>query len=135
MEGDKDIQIAGTMSDYLMQKMSDEEHGDDFAMEYLKADFLAAAVNSLSMLRQQAGLTQAQVAEQLHTKQSAIARLEADFDGAISLRRYVDFALACGVIPRHVTFASVDIARKSAIVHAEMSCAGESKCDEEVSEM
>ena len=79
MEGNEDIQVPGTMSDYLVQKMRDEEHGDEFAVEYLRADFLAAVANSLSMLRRQAGLTQAQVAEQLHTKQSAIARLEGGF--------------------------------------------------------
>ncbi len=131
MEGDEDIQVTGTMSDYLVQKMSDEEHGDEFAVEYLRADFLAAVANSLSMLRRQAGLTQAQVAEQLHTKQSAIARLEADFDGAMSLRRFVDFALACGMIPHHMTFAPVDAAHDFAIAHPGMVLAFESRCDKE----
>jgi len=115
MESDEDIQSTGTMSDYLTEKMSDEEHGDEFTAEYLKADFLAAVANSLSMLRQHAGLTQAQVAEQLHMQQSVIARLEEDFDGAMSLRHFVDFVLACGVIPHHITFTSVDVARKRAI--------------------
>jgi hypothetical protein len=50
-------------------------------------------------------------AERLHTKQPAIARLEADFDGAMSLRRYVDFALACGFIPHHFTFTPIETAR------------------------
>lgn len=111
MQQDDDIQIVGTMSDYLVQKLRDEEHGQEYASGYLKADFLAAAANALFTLRREAGLTQAQVAERLHTKQSAIARLEADFDGAMSLRRYVDFTLACGVIPHHLTFTPVETAR------------------------
>ncbi|HZU66643.1 MAG TPA: helix-turn-helix transcriptional regulator [Ktedonobacteraceae bacterium] len=104
MKRDEDTQISGTMNDYLVQRMTDEQHGQEFTIEYLKADFLASAANALSSLRHQAGLTQAQLAERLNTKQSAIARLEADFDGAISLRRYIDFALACGFIPHHITF-------------------------------
>jgi|SRR5579864_467080 len=111
MEHDEDIEITGTMGDYLVQRLHDEEHSQEYAIEYLKADFLTAAAISLFTLRREAGLTQAQVAESLHTKQSAIARLEADFDGAMSLRRLVDFALACGYIPHHFTFVPVETAR------------------------
>ena len=69
---------------------------------------MSSAVNALFYMRRQAGLTQAQVAERLHTKQSAVARLEGDFDGSISLRRYIDFALACGMVPHNITFAPLD---------------------------
>jgi DNA-binding XRE family transcriptional regulator len=111
MKRDENSQIIGTMSDYIVDRMKNEEHGREYAVEYLKADFLAAAAISLSTLRREAGLTQAQVAECLHTKQSAIARLEADFDGAMSLRRYVDFVLACGFIPHDLTFTPIETAR------------------------
>jgi transcriptional regulator with XRE-family HTH domain len=110
MGHDEDIQIAGTMSDYLVDRLRDEEYGQEYAAAYLKADFLTSVANSLFTLRREAGLTQAQVAERLHTKQSAIARLEADFDGAMSLRRLVDFSLACGYVPHHVTFAPLETA-------------------------
>lgn len=108
MHEDEDIQVAGTMTDYLIQKFMDEEQGQEFAIEYLKSAFLSSAVNALFYMRRQAGLTQAQVAERLNTKQSAIARLEGDFDGGISLRRYVDFALACGMVPHNITFAPLE---------------------------
>lgn len=111
MEHAEDTQITGTMSDYLVEKLANEEHGQAYAVEYLKADFLTAAAISLFNLRREAGLTQAQVAERLHTKQSAIARLEADFDGAMSLRRYVDFVLACGFTPHQLTFTPIETAR------------------------
>src|SRR5216684_2341507 len=110
MHQDEDIQVAGTMTDYLIQKFTDEEHGKEFASEYLKSAFLASAANGLFYMRQQADLTQAQVAERLNTKQPAVARLEGDFDGGISLRRYVDFALACGMVPHDITFAPLESA-------------------------
>ena len=110
MDHDEDIQVAGTMTDYLIEKFTDEEQGKEFATEYLKSAFLTSAVNALFYMRRQAGLTQAQVAERLNTKQSAIARLEGDFDGSIALHRYVDFALACGMVPHNITFAPLESA-------------------------
>ena len=120
MNRDEDIQIVGAVSDSLVQELGNEKHGEEFTVEYLKADFLASAANALSTLRHTAGLTQAEVADRLHTKQSAIARLEADFDGAISLRRYVDFALACGVIPHHFTFVPIETARNFTLEQPEV---------------
>lgn len=121
MTHNDDIQLEGTTDDYLIQKLTDEEHGQEFTEAYLKAQFLSSAANTLFTMRRQAGLTQAQVAERLHTKQSAIARLEADFDGSMSLRRYVEFALACGVIPHDLTFAPVETARAFVIAQPEAS--------------
>ena len=110
MHQDEDIQVAGTMTDYLIQKFMDEEQGKEFASEYLTSAFLSSAVNTLFYMRRQAGLTQAQVAERLNTTQSAVARLEGNFDGGISLHRYVDFALACGMVPHNITFAPLESA-------------------------
>lgn len=112
MELDDDIQIEGTVTDYLIQQLTDEEHGKEFAAEYLKSVFLETTVNDLFYVRRQAGLTQAQVAEKMKTKQAAIARFEADFDGGMSLRRYVDFALACDMIPLRITLAPVEQVRQ-----------------------
>src|SRR5258708_39651219 len=117
MEKDGGVRIAGTVRDYFVQKLSDEERGEEFTVEYLRADFLAAAANALSTLRHKAGLTQEEGADQLHTKQSPIARLEADYDGAMSLPRYVDFALACEVVRHHFTFAPADAARNFTLGH------------------
>jgi DNA-binding XRE family transcriptional regulator len=119
MERDEDIQILGSVSEHLVQLLN-EEKGSELTIEYLRADFLASAAISLSRLRHDAGLTQAQIAEKLHTKQSAIARLEADFDGAMSLRRYVDFALACGLVPYNFAFVPITVAREFVIKNPEI---------------
>jgi transcriptional regulator with XRE-family HTH domain len=120
MQEDEDIQVVGTMADYLIQKLMDEEQGQEFAFEYLKSAFLTEAINALFYMRRQAGLTQAQVAERLNTKQSAVARLEGDSDGGISLRRYVDFALACGMVPHDITFAPLESAISYTIAQAKI---------------
>lgn len=110
MENDEDIQIVGTTADLIIEMMADEKEGEEFSRGFLKASFLSSALDALLYARRRVGLTQAQVAEKLNTKQSAIARLEADVDGAMSLRRYVDFALACGMIPLDFTLIPVDAA-------------------------
>lgn len=58
-----------------------------------------AAIAELVRVRKRAGLTQAAVAKRMGTKQAAIARFEAKGDGSFSLRRYADYALACGYVP------------------------------------
>jgi len=72
------------------------EGSEEAARAYLKQVWLSRAMDALGRARKGAGLTQAQLAERLGTTQSAVARVENDDDGGISLRRYVDYALACG---------------------------------------
>jgi transcriptional regulator with XRE-family HTH domain len=111
MEKDEDIQITGTTDELIVQMLTDKEHGEEFTREYLKRSFLSAAVNALFHARRDAGLTQAQVAEKLNTKQTAIARLEADTAGSMSLRRFVEFALACGRMPFDIKLELVNTFR------------------------
>jgi len=96
----QDTSKQETISEFAAEMMSDEKDGEEFTREYLQAKFLSSIGRSLYYARRKAGLTQAQVAERMNTKQSVIARYEADENGSISFRRYVDFAIACGMMPR-----------------------------------
>lgn len=111
MEKTNDAQSMKTTSEFIVQMMTDEKDGEEFTREYLKARFLSSAVRALYNARRKAGLTQTQIAERLNTKQTAIARLEADADGSISLRRYVDFALACGLDPLDIILEPIESVR------------------------
>lgn len=88
-----------TTTDHLIQNLTNEQDGEIFTAAYLKADFLSSAVNELFYARRSAHITQDQLAQKLGKKQSAIARWETDTEGKMSLRQYVEIALACGVIP------------------------------------
>ena len=111
MEKPEDTSSVKTTSDFIVEMMMDEKDGEEFTREYLKAKFLSSAVRALYNARRKAGLTQAEVAERLNTKQAAIARLEADTEGSMSLRRYVDFALACGMDPLDIILEPVESIR------------------------
>jgi len=62
-------------------------------------EFIRDVITKLTQARVNAGLTQAEVAERMGTKQASIARMENALNGSFSLRRIADYALACGVVP------------------------------------
>lgn len=117
MEQDEHTPIRETTNNIIVHELTDENTSSTFVKEYLKAGFVSSAIDQLFYARRQAGLTQAQVAEQMNTKQAAIARLEADTDGSLSLRRYVEFALACGMVPLDITLVPIESARNFIIAN------------------
>ena len=106
-----DLAIVGTVTDSIRELVASD---DAVARDYLKASFLSSAMIALFYARRKAGLTQAQVAERMGTKQSGIARMEADSSGATSLRRYVEYALACDMLPLNMVLDSVESIREYA---------------------
>ena len=88
---------------------------DEAALKYLRNHFLRSAARQLYSARRAAGVTQVELAERLHTTQSVISRTEADITGAISLRRFVDWLMACQTVPKAVTTVSARSAREAAL--------------------
>jgi transcriptional regulator with XRE-family HTH domain len=97
---------SGLNSDYIKERIYFDKDGE-FTRAYLKKGFLAAAMEALFYARREAGLTQAQLADRLQTKHSSIARWEADTSGSISLHRYIEMALACGMIPLNIKLVPI----------------------------
>lgn len=100
-----------TTADFIAERLKDPTNGEAYFKAYLRAGFLESAVNTLYQARRQAGLTQAQVAEKLNTGQAMIARLEDDTKGAMSLHRYIDFMMACGMIPYNIAYVPMEAVR------------------------
>lgn len=104
---------------------------DEGTVAYLRQWWLSDVMDALVSVRLRVGLTQREVAERMGTTQSAIARMERCDDGGVSLRRYVDYAVACGVLPGAVVMASVEKRRQQAlnatlrVAAAEQAGAGE----------
>lgn len=105
---------AGSIDDLAREYLtgSDEE-----AQAYLRQWWLASAVEALVEARRHAGLTQAQLAERLGRKQPALARLERDEEGRMTLHAYVDYALACGMIPFDIQLVNHERLRTYAFYH------------------
>ena len=106
MGGEHEMRNSGSTSDYIKERLSIDKEGD-FTRAYLKKGFLTAAMEALFYARREAGLTQAQLADRLQTKHSSIARWEADTSGSISLHRYAEMALACGMIPLDIKLVPI----------------------------
>jgi len=109
--------VVGTLTDGVRHLLAEE--GVE-AREFLRASFLTSAVDTLWHARREAGLTQSQVAEALGTRQSAVARMEADTSGSMSLHRYVDYCMACGVLPFDFELESIDRLREFAQASPEL---------------
>ncbi len=105
---------GGTISDLIQETLSENADG---AKEYLTESWLAEATGILRDARRKAGLTQIEVAERLATTQSSIARLENDESGGVTLRRYINYLLACGRFPLDVETEPLERVREYAITH------------------
>lgn len=84
------------------------------ARAYLRKSFLQDVVYALRGVRTARGLTQQDVATALHTKQPSVARLENALEGGYSMRRFIEFCLACGFLP-HVILEPFDSAQEAAV--------------------
>ncbi len=103
-----------SVSNSIRKKIAESGEG---AQKFLAERFVSQTMVSLFHARRKSGLTQAQVAEKLNTKQSAIARMENDLSGSVSLRRYVEMAAACGMVPLEITLVPVDELREYVIAN------------------
>ena len=102
---DEIMEPTGTIEDSIRELLGSDEEA---TRAYLKESFLSEAILALFHARRDAGLTQAQLAGRLGVKQPTIARLERDFSGSFTLRRYVEVALACGVIPLDLALVPIE---------------------------
>ncbi len=134
MEQFEDASSVNTTPDFIAEMMMDKKDGKEFTQKYLKARFLSSVGRSLYYARRNAGLTQEQVAERMHTQQSVIARFEADKKGSMSFRRYVDFAIACGMMPRSLTLnpilEPIEVLRDEVIARAGLQQAQQASTQE-----
>jgi transcriptional regulator with XRE-family HTH domain len=103
---------VGTLTDLIRESLSSDEAA---AAAYLRQSWLDAAMYALWKARRAAGLTQADVAARMGTTQSSIGRLERDGSGGISLRRFVDYALACGMSPLELELIATGSLRRYAL--------------------
>lgn len=105
------IETTGTVEDAIRELLAND---DEASRAYLKESFASAAMLALFHARRDAGLSQAELAQRLHTKQSSIARLERDLSGSVTLRRYIEVALACGVMPLDIALVPTEQLRQYA---------------------
>jgi transcriptional regulator with XRE-family HTH domain len=93
---------------------------EEYAVAYLRQGWISAAVEALVQARRRRGLSQREVAERLGVHQSAIARLENDDEGHITLARYADYALALDSLPYDLELAGLAQLRTIAYTNPDM---------------
>ncbi len=84
----------------MIRNLPQEIVNDDQALrEFLKTDWILSTMLNLEKVRKDVHYSQKDLAQRLGTTQSVVSRTESDSTGAISVRRYVEWLLACGVVP------------------------------------
>ena len=84
----------------MIRNVPQEIVNDDQALrEFLKTDWILSTMLNLEKVRKDGHYSQRDLAQRLGTTQSVISRTESDSTGAISVRRYVEWLLACDVVP------------------------------------
>ena len=82
---------------------------------YLRTRWLLGATITLEKARRAAGLSVEALAQRLGTTPAVIRRCERDDGGHLSLRRYLDWLIACGQMPVEIqTYALQDVDRPQA---------------------
>jgi len=110
-------EVVGSMADRTRDILAKNA---DRGVRYLDRYWLGTISRSLRAARRRAGLSQAEVAERLHTKQSVIARLEKDREGRFTFRRFIEYANACGVFPYEIELPEFDTIREFALEHPDL---------------
>ena len=107
------VHLTGTLEEGLLDAIGDNEAR---AVEVLRAQFLRGISRQLYRARREAGLSQQDLAQMLHTTQSSISRTECDKAGAMSMKRFVDWMIACDAVPTAVqtvaTEAALDVVQQ-----------------------
>lgn len=96
MIGGKRVEYDDSPEELTRAVLSESAEG---AAAYLRQEWLVLAMDALIEARRKSGLTQRDLATRMETTQSSIARLERDIEGSVTLHRYIDYAIACGVMP------------------------------------
>ena len=94
----------GTLGELVQDLAANERTGP----RYIQKAWVIGAVRCLRDARKRSGKTQADLAEALGTTQSAIARLENDRSGRINLRRFAEYAVACGYAPLDIVLEPLE---------------------------
>lgn len=96
MESQELVEQPTTIGDMTTELLISSEEG---AREYLRQWWISGAISTLRETRWNAGLTQRDVAERLGIDQASVTRIERDDVGKTSIARFIDYAMACGVVP------------------------------------
>lgn len=109
--------MPDSLSQYVLEQIQNDPDGS-YIKSFLHADVLGTAIDALFYARIQIDTSYEQIAERMQQPLRIIKHWEADRDGSIPLGRYVEMAMACGMVPR-ITLVPFEQAKQEVIQRLE----------------
>lgn len=109
--------MPDSLSQYVLEQIQNDPDGS-YTQSFLHADVLGTAIDALFCARITTDTSYEQTAERMQQPLSIIKHWESDRDGSIPLCRYVEMAMACGMVPR-ITLVPLEQAKQEVIQRLE----------------
>jgi transcriptional regulator with XRE-family HTH domain len=114
----------------MTQDIPDAIRQDPDALRaYGAMDWIVGALLHLEAARRAKGWTPAELAARLGCSPSTIVRWERDNTGTISLQHYIEWLVACDVIPRPITLDAMDSVLEADAISSVIGAESDDACD------
>lgn len=105
--------MSDSLSQYVLEQIEHDPDGS-YTQSFLGADVLSTAIDALFYGQIHSEQTAEQIAARIQQPPNVVKHWISDHDGNVPLCRYVDIAMACGMVPR-ITMVSIEYAKAEAI--------------------
>lgn len=105
--------MSDTLAQFVLEQLQQDADGS-YTESFLRADVLCAAVDALFYGQLHTEQTAEQIAARIQQPPNVVKHWISDHDGSVPLCRYVEIAMACGMVPR-ITLVPIENAKQEVI--------------------
>lgn len=105
--------MSDSLSQYVLEQLQHDPDGS-YTQSFLAADVLGTAIDALFYGQLTTEQTAEQIAARIQQPPNVVKHWISDHDGDVPLCRYVDIAMACGMVPL-ITLVPIEQAKQAVI--------------------
>lgn len=105
--------MSDSLSQYVLEQIQNDPDGS-YTQSFLCADVLGTAIYALFYGQLTTEQSHEQIAARIQQPPNVVKQWMSDHDGTVPLCRYVDIAMACGMVPR-ITLVPIAQAKQEVV--------------------